>query len=214
MKRRTLTLMICLLSVLSLVSVGFASWIITANDTQEAEGNIQIETVTDKRVFIKNQAVDGSIIFGAPATMGTVTEGITPWFTTETGTETEDLTAVITFNVVDSKGAAVDRSKVTIEASVAVKTGEGTTFAALVSDEYIQAEPTVTVSDSAYSITISLNWGAKWGNKNPYNFYNAHKVDDIISGSQTYGDHAATNIAAFAELNDLKYKVTITATAK
>ena len=214
MKRRTLTLMICLLSVLSLVSVGFASWIITANDTQEAEGNIQIETVTDKRVFIKNQAVDGSIIFGAPATMGTVTEGITPWFTTETGTKTEDLTAVITFDVVDSKGDAVDRSKVTIEASVAVKTSEGTTFQALVDAKYIEKAPVVVVDESNFSITVTLNWGELWNKVNPYNFYNAHEVDDIISETQTYGDHAATNIAAFAALNDLEYVVTITAKAK
>lgn len=210
MKRRTLTLMICLLSVLSLVSVGFASWIITANDTQEAEGNIQIETVTDNRVFIKDIVAPSDIVFGAPGTPKTFDN---PWFTFK-GMDTENLSTTITFDVQKKDGTPIARSNVNITASVEVKDTEGTTFAALVSAGYIQAVPTVTVSDSAYSITISLKWGAKWGNVNPYNFYNEHGVNDEIDTGVTYGDHAAEHIAEFAKLNTLKYKVTITAAAK
>lgn len=210
MKRRTLTLMICLLSVLSLVSVGFASWIITANDTQEAEGNIQIETVTDNRVFIVDIVNPSDIVFGAPKTPD---EFANPWFTAKKMAD-ENLSATITFDVQKKDGTSIARSNVNITASVEVKDTEGKTFEELVSAGYIEAVPTVTVSDSAYSITISLNWGAKWGNKNPYNYYNGHKVTDEITTGVTYGDHAAEHIAAFAALNDLEYVVTITAAAK
>ena len=203
MKRRTLTLMICLLSVLSLVSVGFASWIITANDTEDVTGNIQIETVTDNRVFIVDIVDPSDIVFGAPETPETFAN---PWFTAK-DMATENLSATITFDVQKKDGTPIARSGVNITASVEVKDTEGTTFAELVSDGYIQAVPTVTVSDSAYSITISLNWGAKWGNKNPYNYYNALDV-------ATYGDQAYNDITAFAALNTLQYKVTITAAAK
>ena len=215
MKRRTLTLMICLLSVLSLVSVGFASWIITANDTQEAEGNIEIETVTDKRVFIVESTTgagikaSNNIVFGAPETMSNADA----WLTAD-GTKKEALTATIKFKVVDANDAVVAADKVTVTANIALVGGK--TFADLVTAEYIEAAPTVTPvrdGDGVYTITVTLNWGSLWGNDNPYDYYNAHDVDAEITSGVTYGDHAAENIAAFAELNTLTYKVTITATA-
>lgn len=210
MKRRTLTLMICLLSVLSLVSVGFASWIITANDTEDVTGNIQIETVTDNRVFIVESTTgagieaSNDIVFGAPETPETFAN---PWFTHKE-MATENLSATIKFKVVDAKDEVVAADKVTVTANIELVGGKS--FDDLLTAEYIKAVPTVTPArdgDGVYTITVTLNWGAKWGNKNPYNYYNALDV-------ATYGDHAAEHIAAFAELNTLQYKVTITATAK
>lgn len=210
MKRRTLTLMICLLSVLSLVSVGFASWIITANDTEDVTGNIQIETVTDNRVFIVESTTDAgikasnNIVFGAPETMS---DG-DAWFTAEAGTQKEALSATITFKVVDANDDVVDADKVTVNASIELDGGKS--FDDLVTDGYIEAAPTVTPvrgSDGVYTITVTLNWGTKWGKENPYNYYNDLDVE-------TYGDQAYSDITAFAALNTLQYKVTITATAK
>ena len=203
MKRRTLTLMICLLSVLSLVSVGFASWIITANDTEDVTGNIQIETVTDNRVFIVDIVDPSDIVFGAPKTPDTFAN---PWFTANE-MDDENLSATITFKVVDANDTAVAADKVTVTANIELVGAKS--FDDLVTDGYIQAAPTVTPvrSGDVYTITVTLNWGAKWGNKNPYNYYNALDV-------ATYGDQAYNDITAFAALNTLQYKVTITATAK
>lgn len=215
MKRRTLTLMICLLSVLSLVSVGFASWIITANDTEDVTGNIQIETVDDNRVFIVESTTgagikaSNDIVFGAPETMS----NDDAWLTAD-GTKKEALTATITFKVVDADDAVVADDDVTVTANIEIV--GGTTFAALVSAGYIEAAPTVTPArvGDVYTITVTLNWGSLWGNDNPYDFYNGHDVNDEITSGVTYGDHAAEHIDAFAALNTLQYKVTITATAK
>lgn len=215
MKRRTLTLMICLLSVLSLVSVGFASWIITANDTEDVTGNIQIETVTDNRVFIVESTTgagikaSNDIVFGAPETMS----NDDAWLTAD-GTKKEALTATITFKVVDANDAAVAAGKVNVTAEIALQGGK--TFDELVSDGYIQAVPTVTPArvGDVYTITVTLNWGSLWGNENPYDYYNGHDVNAEITSGVTYGDHAAEHIDAFAQLNTLQYKVTITAAAK
>ena len=214
MKRRTLTLMICLLSVLSLVSVGFASWIITANDTEDVTGNIQIETVTDNRVFIVESTTgagikaSNDIVFGAPETMSTPNA----WLTAD-GTKKEALTATITFKVVDANDAVVAADDVTVTANIELV---GKSFNELVTAGYIQAAPTVTPvrGGDVYTITVTLNWGSLWGNQNPYNYYNGHDVNAEISTGVTYGDHAAEHIDAFAALNTLQYKVTITAAAK
>lgn len=50
MKRKTMTMMLCLLTVLSLVGVGFASWIINDGDEEVRNGNIVVDTVSDERL--------------------------------------------------------------------------------------------------------------------------------------------------------------------
>ena len=52
MKRKTLTLVLCLLTVMSLVGVGFASWVINANASEDVSGNIVVDTVSDERYNI------------------------------------------------------------------------------------------------------------------------------------------------------------------
>ena len=52
MKRKTLTLTLSILACLALIGVGFASWIISADAIKEAEGNIIVDTVTDKSYVI------------------------------------------------------------------------------------------------------------------------------------------------------------------
>ena len=50
MKRKTMTLVLCLLAALALVSVGFASWVISADANKTVSGNIKVDTVEDKRL--------------------------------------------------------------------------------------------------------------------------------------------------------------------
>ena len=67
MKKRTLTLTLCLLALVALFSVGFAAWVVTApiNDT-EVEGNFVVEEVSDERVTLSAviEAGQGNIVFG------------------------------------------------------------------------------------------------------------------------------------------------------
>ena len=53
MKRKTLTLVLCLLTVMSLVGVGFASWVISADTSVEETGKIVVDTVTDNRLTLE-----------------------------------------------------------------------------------------------------------------------------------------------------------------
>lgn len=88
MKRKTLTLVLCLLTVLSLVGVGFASWVITATTSESEGGNIVVDTVNDTRYTLTITAPgDDSIKFTAPAG---ATDG---WLTSDT-----DKTAVLSVN--------------------------------------------------------------------------------------------------------------------
>ena len=82
MKRRTLTLTLCLFSLITLFSVGFAAWVITGGTTTDAQGSISASTVTDKSLNLKDEMwsqggvtlgdTDGTlneptIVFGRPA---------------------------------------------------------------------------------------------------------------------------------------------------
>ena len=66
MKRRSITLLVCLLMCLALGSVGFAAWVITSDGTNTKEGMIKVDTVEDARVNIEASFVDEpQFIFGS-----------------------------------------------------------------------------------------------------------------------------------------------------
>ena len=82
-----------ILSVLVLVGVGFAAWvIINPNVKKEAEGNIKVEEVQDLSYSL-NAEMTGNIVFGA-TTVATTNK----WLTTKGGTQ-ESLTATLQLTV-------------------------------------------------------------------------------------------------------------------
>lgn len=90
MKRKTLTMILCLLTVLSVVGVGFASWVINAGDQQTANGNIEVDTVSDNRLVLTVDALSGdqNNIKLVGANDGTaLAGGLTPWLTTDKNSE-------------------------------------------------------------------------------------------------------------------------------
>lgn len=72
MKRKTITLVVYMLVCMSLVSVGFAAWIITGGSETEVKGNISAVNVTDQSVSIQQLGWDeetngnGKINFSYP----------------------------------------------------------------------------------------------------------------------------------------------------
>ena len=85
-----------ILSVLVLVGVGFAAWvIINPNVHKEAESTITAETVTDKSYTLEATfAADEKIVFGAPET--TIAGA---WLTNPTKEDlTAELTLTLTYN--------------------------------------------------------------------------------------------------------------------
>lgn len=107
-----------ILSVLVLVGVGFAAWvIINPNVHKEAPGNITAETVTDKSYTLEATfAADEKIVFGAPETMN----NSNAWFTADDKTAKEDLTAKLTLKL-----NYKDWSVIPTEFSVTMKTKQG-----------------------------------------------------------------------------------------
>ena len=106
-----------ILSVLVLVGVGFAAWvIINPNVNKEAESTIIAETVTDKSYTLDAQITGGEIVFGAPETMN----NSNAWFTADDKTAKEDLTAKLTLTL-----KYKDWSVIPTEFSVTMKTKKG-----------------------------------------------------------------------------------------
>ena len=107
-----------ILSVLVLVGVGFAAWvIINPNVNKEAESTITAETVPDKSYTLEATfAADEKIVFGAPETMN----NSKAWFTADDKTAKEDLTAKLTLKL-----NYKDWSVIPTEFSVTMKTKQG-----------------------------------------------------------------------------------------
>lgn len=239
-----------ILSVLVLVGVGFAAWvIINPNVNKDAAGNITAETVTDKSYTLDAQITGGEIVFGAPETM----DNSNAWFTADDKTAKEDLTAKLTLTL-----KYKDWSVIPTEFSVTMKTKQGkdddTVFNSLrdgtdqaltgpLAKQNFIANPTITygsttanvtmngaavkIAKTAFpdykendtttdktvtlDITITFGWGTYFtventGVVNPYVFYN----------KKTYAEdtrkEANTVINAIAQLNTVKYVVTIDGT--
>lgn len=106
-----------ILSVLVLVGVGFAAWvIINPKVNKEVDGTITAETVTDKSYTLDAQITGREIVFGAPETMN----NSNAWFTADDTTAKEDLTAKLTLTL-----NYKDWSVIPNEFSVTMKTKKG-----------------------------------------------------------------------------------------
>lgn len=233
-----------ILSVLVLVGVGFAAWvIINPNVNKEAESTITAETVTDKSYTLDAQITGGEIVFGAPET--TIAGA---WLTNPTK---EDLTAKLTLTL-----NYKDWSVIPTEFSVTMKTKKGeandTVFNSLrdgtdaalkgtLANKNFIANPTITygsttatvtmngaavkIAKTAFpdyketdtttdktvtlDITITFGWGTYFTVENtvvnPYVFYNGKDYEKTR-------EEANTVINAIAQLNTVKYVVTIDGT--
>lgn len=164
-----------ILSVLVLVGVGFAAWvIINPNVKKEAESTITAETVTDKSYTLEAAfAADEKIVFGAPET--TIAGA---WLTNPTK---EDLTAKLTLTL-----NYKDWSVIPTEFSVTMKTKKGkdndTVFDSLrdgtdaalkgtLANKNFIANPTITYGST--TATVTMNGAAVKIAKTAFPDYNA-----------------------------------------
>ncbi len=73
MNKKPTILAVAALGSLALIGTGFAGWVIVANATSTASGNITAYTVADRRLIVSEakwgteKTNSGSIIFGKPA---------------------------------------------------------------------------------------------------------------------------------------------------
>jgi hypothetical protein len=214
-KAKTMTLVIAIVAILALVSVGFASWVISINATSDTTGNITVDTVTDNRVDIVVSWEDSknTICFGAPSTTSTTITN--PWLTSNS--EDKECLTVKAIVKVYKKGATqndenlIDLASNKVEFSVVDNANSGFATASGSTKNYVVA-PTVaselTKTDSTtgtYSVTITFAWGTAFNSKNPYDYYNGLTATD---------ENANKAKAALSDLKTLldgvTYKLTIT----
>lgn len=235
MKKKLTITIASILSVIVIIGVGFAAWVITNPNAEDtADGSISVETVTDKS-YTLTAAIEGdkNIVFGKPA--NATTEG--KWFTFDSSTNNEKLEATLTLTV-KYNGTIADVGEITLTMATLNGGSPDTNFASSVGDGYIvnpsvykgntnlgelkvnDSESKITLNGSDFSdntetkeatltLTIKFGWGdhfkVEQTNVNPFDFYNA----------KTYTDghnDAVTVLTELAKLNGVSYKVTVTGT--
>lgn len=222
MKRKTLTLTLSILACLALIGVGFASWIISANTSTNAKGNIIVDTVTDKSYVISAASwKDGNskISFGAPKEMN-VTGA---WLTNDSTDKTENLTVTyqltVTYAGTTPATGLVDSNKIVATFGAP----NDPKYNKAISDELIIApESTIITETSAgvYEITVTYKWGKHFANSadategvNPYTYYNGNgrQANDIIGEtSTTYMQDAKTSLKTLEDIGaNVEFTLTI-----
>ena len=105
MKKKFSLTLISILSVVVLVGVGFAAWIITTPNVKEQQtGTITASGVTDARYKLTATIADGNIVFGKPSTM----DVNNAWFKPGDDVGDEKLIATLTLTLTDPNGNAWD----------------------------------------------------------------------------------------------------------
>lgn len=235
MKRRTLTLTLCILACIALIGVGFASWVITYNKEAEVTGNVQIDSISDKShivTVVKGQ--DQNVVFGAKAASTEVSE---PWLSLGKNDKDEDDEKeylVLTYTVEVTNYADLVSGKEFIVTVEEVKgEGESTPYAVALSKGLVANLPAQTDNESTnkvkigktetngqYTVTITFNWGTYFDGKNPTDFYNEKEptvvrtdaIEITDQTSVTYKDDAfnvINNLDAYKNLAKASFKVTI-----
>ncbi|CDB27185.1 unknown [Firmicutes bacterium CAG:552] len=195
MKKKFSLTLISILSVVVLVGVGFAAWIITTPNVKEQQtGTITASGVTDARYKLTAAITNGSIVFGKPSDYDDNNSNNSDWFKPGSDVGDEKLTATLTLTLTKPDDTVLDEevfnnhlpNTFTFTMN-ATKPGSG-------------EETTVGANDD-FNHAVSKNHV-----KNPTISYGA------VSDTVTLG--TAINIAkdAFTKGADNKYTLTITIT--
>ena len=200
--RKVLFFGLLLFLAISLISTGFASWIMSTGADKGSNGNVHVGTITDGSLefgdikFVNNNS---EIIFDALAsdTTGDIKADLTE------GAKYENLSITLTTTITpvdyvqslsvsialpDTVKKAVDAKYITMPSCCYVK---GTTAVSVVifengavkdlKDTGIVASVTKSDDGKTYNISITLNfgWGTEFGGKNPGIY-----LDEYVDGEE------------------------------
>lgn len=175
MKKKFSLTLISILSVVVLVGVGFAAWIITTPNVEKKQtGTITASGVTDARYELTATITNGSIVFGKPSGYDDSNSNNSDWFKPGSDVGKEDLTATLTLTLTDPKGNALDETvfnnylpnTFTFTMNATKAAGEGSSvdakddFNQAVSQKYVE-NPTIsyTASGEATATTEDVTLG-------------------------------------------------------
>lgn len=217
MKRKTLTLAISVFALLAIISVGFASWVITKTVTPaEKSGTFTVETVEEYGVTIDAVWVDkdGVELGKDPAIVfGNKTENKEQWLYSPT-IGLQNLSAYLKITVTVTNASALEGKKVETRFSVneenlskyndalanyitgpsnnsTYNEGEflGTAFSA----------STLTITKT---VEFNFGWGAAFGNVHPIDKWQSYSSENATA-AQTALD------ALHNDLNGIRYNVKV-----
>lgn len=213
MNKKPTILAVAALGSLALIGTGFAGWVIVANATSTASGNITAYQVTDNRLTATGKWAgdsattdSGSIVFGKPSG---ASDTPSTWFKSNDVDE-QKLSDTYTLSI-ESKNKD-DNAQVKVSAKLAITENKSdpttqTPYADAVHNNWIKA-PTLTLTGSTTnpatnlfesetsSITLSLSdgtataefaftfaWGSHFEGQNPFTYYNSKKAKDPIGST-------------------------------
>lgn len=197
MKRRSLTLLVCLLACLALGSVGFAAWVITNDANAQDTGTIRVDVVKDARLSISAQITEGErIIFGAKEKDSAV---LNSWMKYE---ETDDEGVKLNENLKAKIKIVIGNFDYVDTLTITLTEDTSAYYAQALAAEYVAALPVITKSAAELkaiadadpddenkiengTLTVYLDivfkWGEAFGGKNPIDHYNGFAYSDVLA---------------------------------
>jgi hypothetical protein len=213
MNKKPTILAVAALGSLALIGTGFAGWVIVANATSAASGNITAYEVTDNRLTAtgkwgEDRAADsGSIVFGKPKPADATADS--PWFKTKGEDMLEEkLSDTYTLSIESKNNGDTATVKVSAKLTITEHDTTNKPYAAAFANHWITA-PTLILTDPATDpatdlfksstnsaeLTLSAGkatakfaftfaWGSHFGGKNPFTYYNDdHNPEHTIDGT-------------------------------
>lgn len=210
---KTILASILALGCLTAASVGFSSWVITAQDTSKTSNvSVTVADVEDHRFNV--EASSHSTIQLGPSTKGT--------YISYSGSATEealDFTFSLTFTANDGKAFAftslgdqsfnikfsfTDKLKINDDGNEYIKfPSEKTTIGTISKSGFIASGTTAPQSSNVITYTGKLSWGSYFGGQNPSKLEDSSNVDSYITGlnhlKECLEDKAAFVITVYIE---------------
>lgn len=189
MKKKFSLTLISILSVVVLVGVGFAAWIITTPNVEEKQtGTITASGVTDARYELTAAITNGSIVFGKPSDYSADNSD---WFK-PVDVDNEHLTATLTLTLTDPEGNALDE----------------TVFNSHLPDTFtftMNATKAKEVDNTGFNAEVTAG-----RIKNPTISYTASGEASATTENVIFGTAIEIKRSAFTKGADNKYTLTIT----
>lgn len=229
MKRKTLTLTLSLLACFALIGVGFAAWVITTTTTDDASGNIKVDTVTDNRLNVVAEWCDENgtkLADQNPSVVYGYNDTTVDWLNNTNrsdATKKQSLTVYLKVTVSRKNGSeAIDWDKLDLTSTVSanetytknmdVDASDGTEevkgyFGKLPAAVKTQSLGTSTTQEGVYYLTFTFNWGQLFGGNNPLDYYK--NIQNPTEQQMTDAYNALNKLEATTSLD-----FTITVSAK
>lgn len=215
-KKSGLISAVIVLSCASIVSVGFASWVITQGDEKSVSGTMVADTVDNQTHTLTLAWVTDAtgaealgsnpvVTYGHPATMNATNA----WLTNQGG-PVENLVFYLKVSCTNVTSSTAISSVIATDPTVVATAGN---YASAASANLVAALPQATKTatnfdaNGSFVYTITFGWGTAFGSQNPYNYYN-----DGVKTAASHGAEASEKLGNLnTYLTSAAFSITVTA---